>query len=117
MKNLESIEQQKFFAQVRFALSRKYPILEKIHAIPNGGKRSKLTAFNLKKEGVLSGVWDVFLPYPNKGKCGLYIEFKYGKNKLTDNQIKFRDGLDEYYQFEVAYSCDEAIEILLKYLN
>lgn len=33
-----------------------------IHAIPNGGARSKATAGRLKAEGVVSGVPDLFVP-------------------------------------------------------
>lgn len=33
-----------------------------IHAIPNGGVRSKATAGRLKAEGVVSGVPDLFIP-------------------------------------------------------
>ena len=34
----------------------------RIHAIPNGGARSKATAGRLKAEGVASGVPDLFVP-------------------------------------------------------
>ena len=34
----------------------------RIHAIPNGGARSKATAGRLKAEGVVSGVPDLFVP-------------------------------------------------------
>ena len=34
----------------------------RIHAIPNGGARSKATAGRLKAEGVASGVPDLFIP-------------------------------------------------------
>ena len=42
-----------------------------IHAIPNGGARSKATAGRLKAEGVVSGVPDLFVP-----AWRLWIEMK-----------------------------------------
>ena len=43
----------------------------RIHAIPNGGARSKATAGRLKAEGVSSGVPDLFIP-----AWGLWVEMK-----------------------------------------
>jgi len=43
----------------------------RIHAIPNGGARSKATAGRLKAEGVASGVPDLFVP-----AWGLWVEMK-----------------------------------------
>ena len=46
----------------------------RIHAIPNGGARSKATAGRLKTEGVASGVPDLFVP-----AWRLWIEMKRAK--------------------------------------
>ena len=45
-----------------------------IHAIPNGGVRSKATAGRLKAEGVVSGVPDLFVP-----AWRLWVEMKRSK--------------------------------------
>jgi hypothetical protein len=63
---------------------------ELIFAIPNGEKRSKITASILKGQGVLSGVYDLMLMCSRKGWHGLFIEIKFGKNNLTDNQKVFK---------------------------
>lgn len=42
-----------------------------IFAVPNGGKRAKLTAANLQAEGVKPGVPDLFVPTRN-----LWVEMK-----------------------------------------
>lgn len=96
----------------------KHPQLRWAHAIPNGGHRHKATAINLVREGVKRGVADVCLPYPCGGYHGLYIEFKYGKNKLTFEQAEFLNYASSVgYKTSVAYSSDEAIEITENYLR
>jgi hypothetical protein len=64
---------------------------EWIYACPNGGKRSKTEAAKLKREGVLAGVWDLFMPVPNFRSLhnGLYVEVKVGEDKLSPEQIAF----------------------------
>lgn len=50
--------------------------LEDLHHIPNGGKRDKAVAVQLKREGLQPGVPDYFLPVPVGRFHGLYIELK-----------------------------------------
>lgn len=71
-------------------------------AIPNGGARHVIVAVKLKKEGVTKGVYDIFISIPNLIAHGLYIECKAGKNKLTDEQIAFRDRMKD-----IGYWCEE----------
>lgn len=52
------------------------PELLDMFAIPNGGLRDKITAANLKREGVKAGVPDVLLPVPRGVWHGLFIEMK-----------------------------------------
>ena len=80
------------------------PALEWLHAIPNGGSRGdsaksrQIRGGALKAEGVRSGVPDIFLPWPNAGFHGLYIEMKKptqkpkrkGKGGMSEEQIKFK---------------------------
>ena len=115
MRNLESKEQQALFYWIRNYGFKLYPVLQMAFAIPNGGKRNIKTAMTLKKEGVLAGVWDIFIPYPKGDKGGLFIEMKTIRNKLTANQIVFRDILINSYDFEVCYSWLEAKEIIENY--
>jgi len=94
MWNSERQIQESFFTYVR-EYSILYPKFATIFAIPNGGRREKIDAILMRRGGVLSGVWDVQVPYPssNSRNTKMWIEFKYGKNKLTDNQILFKDNL------------------------
>ena len=95
----------------------KYPILSWIHAIPNGGHRHVAVARRMKAEGVKAGVWDIFVPVPADDKCGLYIEMKYGKNNLTDNQKAFRDAVGDGYKWAVCYSGIDAANVIGEYLG
>ncbi len=101
-----------------FSLTRYRPELKWMFAIPNGGARDRITAARMKQEGVKAGVWDIFLPVPSQGYNGLFIEMKYGKNRLTDEQKDFGDYVSgQGYCTAVAYSAEEAIEIIDDYLS
>lgn len=95
-----------------------HPECKWIHAIPNGGYRSKTTAVNLRNEGVKKGVWDLFCCYPRNGFHGMYVEMKYGKNKLTPEQETFRSHCEaQGYKTYVAYSWFEAYTAIMDYLG
>lgn len=65
-----------------------YPNLILFH-IPNGGRRDEITAQIMKAEGVLPGVSDLLLMEPRNNFIGMFIEMKFDKNGLTEEQIKF----------------------------
>lgn len=97
---------------------RKYPELRWMYAIPNGGHRSKKTAVELKREGVKSGVSDVHLPVSRGQYHGLYIEMKYGKNKMSENQKDFKTFAEEEgHFFKLAYTWQEAVSAVEYYLT
>ncbi len=116
MNQLESQHQQALFQWIR-TQEKKHPMLKWCHAIPNGGSRNIKEAAKLKREGVRSGILDICLPYPSKGFHSLWIEMKYGKNKLSDNQKEFKEYLDaNNYKTAVCYSWIEAKEVIQEYL-
>lgn len=87
-------------------------------AIPNGGVRNIGTAIKLKKEGVISGVSDLFLMIPNTTKHGLFLEMKAKSGKLTKEQKEFLFLAESMgYDAKVAYSYEEGKEIIKKYLQ
>lgn len=95
-----------------------YPELRWLHHIPNGGSRNRLEAIKLKQMGVKAGVSDLHLPFPKGAYIGLYIEMKYGKNKLTPEQIEFLTAMqDAGHLAVVCYSYAVAIEVLQHYLE
>lgn len=119
-KNNESKIQQSFIKW----FSHQYPQYDKLlFAIPNGGKRSKITASILKSEGVKSGVADLFLSIPrnapldNWKKHGLYVETKTDIGEQSSEQIKFQKAVElQGYQYTICRSIDEFIKTINDYL-
>jgi hypothetical protein len=95
----------------------KHPELKWIFAIPNGGKRHPATAVKMKAEGVKAGVWDLFIPVAVDEHCGMFIEMKFGKNHLTDNQVEFNLDVGNAYKWMVCYSAIEACHAIGEYLG
>ena len=80
---------------------------------PNEGRRSKYLGELLKRMGLYPGASDCFMPRGNGLYKGLWIELKVPPNKPTKNQLAFMAEMrKEGYQALVAYSSDEAIEII-----
>ena len=52
-----------------------------LFAVPNGGKRDPRTGAMMKYEGAVSGVADLVLLFPCRGKSSLCIEMKVPKHK------------------------------------
>lgn len=91
-----------------------------MHAIPNGKKRNKTIAAQIKREGGKAGVWDIFLPSPQNEHHGLYIEMKAStrKNHLTENQSEFGAyAMSQGYKCVVCYGTEEAINTIKGYMK
>ena len=110
-------DEQTALFQLIDMLRPKYPVLWCVFAIPNGGHRHIKVASAIKKEGGLAGVWDVQVCVAVNEYCGLWIEMKFGKNKLTDTQKEFRESVGNAYKWEVCYSWIEAANVIGEYLN
>lgn len=95
-----------------------YPVLERLHAIPNGmHAKSAMHAARQVSLGLKKGVYDIFLP-KKKGKwCGLYIELKVGKNKPSDEQIAWGKMLEKEYVMKVHWTLEDTVEEICKYLD
>lgn len=100
------------------ATRRTLPGIEWLHCSLNGVKLSKAQAGKAKAAGMLSGVPDLLLPVPKGGKCGLWIEMKFGRNKPTAEQSSFLDAMRvNGYRAEVCYEWPEARRIITEYLS
>lgn len=116
-KDSEHKEQVLLF-QWADAVRQRFPDLEMLIAIPNGGKRHIGTAVKMKKEGVKSGVWDVFLPVPSGIYHGLWIEMKSLKGSLSENQRKWGGMCSlQGYRMVVCRSWHEAKDAIECYLE
>jgi hypothetical protein len=121
VKNLgtpkESTEQAKLFTWAKLQ-SASCPDLGLMFAIPNGGTRNIIEAVNLKRQGVRSGVPDLFLPVARGDKHGLFIEMKIKGNKPSDNQKVWAFELKQNdYAVETCYGFDEAKAVVCAYLD
>ena len=111
-------QEQKFLFQWAGISRKKYPELELLFHVPNGGKREKREAASLKKEGVKAGVPDLILPVARGGHFGLYIELKVGRNKPSNLQIEWIENLKKQgYFVKVCYGWIEASETIINYLE
>jgi len=117
-KMIKESEIQKMIFQWAELQQGKYPFLELMYHVPNGGSRHILEAVNLKKQGVKAGVPDIGLPVPKGGYHGLYLELKALKGKLSESQKNWLMKIDKQgYKTEIAYSFDEATDKIKKYIE
>lgn len=106
---LETIEQQNFFLWLKY----QYPDLIAF-AIPNGDLRNKAVAARLRREGVMKGVSDIFIP-----ELRLWLEMKRLKGSTTSKeQKKFLEDMRGLgYHAEIAKGFEEAKRIVLTHIK
>ena len=93
-------------------------------AIPNGMhvggglRRRSIYIAALKRQGLTPGVSDVFISLPRGKYHGLYLELKYGTNKMTAQQRAFQALMEAAgYAVGEARTLDQAKEIVGNYLK
>jgi len=115
--NPEHEHQKALFTWARLRTPHQ-PELGNLFAIPNGARTSLSVAKRLKAEGLKAGVPDVFLAVPARGKAGLFIELKAGKNKPSKEQAIWLQKLSAWgYMCAVCYSWTEARDLIERYLR
>jgi hypothetical protein len=96
----------------------RYPGLDLIFAIPNGGKRHPAVAVKLKAEGVRPGVPDLFLPVAVGEYHGLFIEMKAKGGHISHEQDEMIIRLSaEGYRVAVCMGWIVASMVLDQYLS
>ena len=100
---------------------REEPRLKLMFAIPNQGGKGKgaiIRGRKMVEEGLKKGVPDIFLPVVTEGFSGLFIEMKYGKGRLSEEQTTYLNELTNGgYLCGVCYSFEQAKELIMDYLN
>lgn len=107
--------QEAFFATARLI----FPKLGKLlFAVPNGGKRNKLEAVRLKKQGVVPGVADIICLVPNSEYSFLCMETKTDVGKQSTHQEQFQKEVEKIGGAYIVFrSANEGIEVLQDYLK
>lgn len=108
-------------------LGMRYPELMDLHAVINAG--SYLNArqgAQLKAQGVLRGVWDLFLPVPRWSDPsleetqyhGLYLESKAPGGRLTTEQKAFgQRRVEQGYACATYETLEEGQKLLIDYME
>jgi len=106
---------------------KKYPELELLYAIPNGGyelagdvSRRSAAAAKLRAEGLRPGFPDLCLPVARRGYWALYIEMKSTRKgaDTSDEQDRWHDKLIIAGNWAViCYGYKEAIKAIEWYLG
>jgi hypothetical protein len=112
---LEHVEQRTLFEWI-LLYRNQIPELQNVFAIPNqGAARLK----NLQTEGVLRGVFDVFVAIPRNRKHGLFVELKRVKKwKISAEQIAFGARVSAYeYEIAICHGAESAWMTILGYLG
>lgn len=113
----EATEQEALMQWAAVQTAR-FPELQLLHHIPNGGKRSAAEAAHFKALGVKPGVPDLFLPVARGGYHGLYIEMKAKGGRLSAFQKKMIAALTEQgYACAVCFAWMDAARVIMAYMD
>lgn len=114
----ESVEQECVFRWAAMNQNR-FPDLEWMFHIPNGGTRNATEAECLRRQGVKAGIADICLPVARGGYHALYIELKRIKgSRKTKDQEDFINAMNARGNLATfAYGWQQAVEIITDYLN
>lgn len=89
-----------------------------LFAVPNGGRRDKVTAAKLRDEGVLPGVADLILLQRTEHYGALLIEMKTPTGRQSQEQREWQKWIEpEGYRYVICRSLDEFIASVENYLS
>ena len=114
----EDVEQISLFRWAAHNRGR-WPELELMFHIPNGGKRSKTEAERFREMGVKAGVSDVFLPVARNGCHGLWIEMKRLRTgRPTKDQLEWIENMiKQGYAATVCHGWEQAAKVIEGYMR
>lgn len=117
-KRLEEAEQ---IALIRWSMLvhvGAYRLSDLLLHYPAGGWRSPVEAARFKAMGVQAGVPDLQLPVPVDGYAGGWWELKVGRNKPTEEQLRWHALLRSMGHYVQTYwHWAEAAKDILRYLE
>lgn len=93
------------------------PALGLLHSSLNGVRLTPAQASKAKAGGMVAGVWDLFLPVPQPCVCGLWLEMKSGRGRLSPEQVAFRAAAGDRYCWAVCRTWSFAAVVILQYLG
>lgn len=97
---------------------KRNPDLKLLFAIPNGARVTLSTARKLKREGMKSGVPDLFLPIPRGDYAGLWIELKTKRGTASKEQKQWLAALRaQGYRAEICKGWEAAWSLINEYLK
>lgn len=89
-----------------------------LFAVPNGGRRDKVTAAKMKSEGVLAGVSDLILLKSNAHYGALLIEMKTRTGRQAATQQQWQQLIQaDGYKYVVCRSLDDFMRQVNDYLS
>lgn len=96
-----------------------------LFAIPNGGRRDRVTAAKLKAEGVVAGVADLMLAVPSANADGTVAHGLFVEMKTEEKQSRQRQSQKDWeskvksqgYEYKVVRSLDEFINVVDAWLR
>jgi hypothetical protein len=116
-KKLSEYDHQKMIFKWADAARIKYPCLAYMHCSLNGVRMARGQAVKAKMSGMKAGVPDIFLPFKTKDYSGLFIELKVGRNKPTEDQVKFLNYLTtQNFYCTVIYGAKDAVKCIESYI-
>lgn len=117
MKQTEHLHQVALINWARLN-TKKYPELDLLFAIANGGKRHIGVARKLKAEGVKPGIPDLFLPVARGKYHGFFIEMKADGGRLSPAQRAVHAQLiDQGYMVKTYWDWQDAAEGIINYMG
>lgn len=95
-----------------------YPTLaQNLFAVPNGGRRDRITGARLKAEGVTAGVADLILLLPNTQYHALLIEMKTTKGTQQKTQKQWQEHIEKFgYKYIVCRTFEQFRNTIKNYI-
>ena len=115
MKTIESNIQQSCVTWFRYQYQHFSKLL---FAVPNGGFRNQATAGRLKAEGVVAGVADLILLFPNHGFHALCLEIKTDVGRQSELQRQWQAEVEKFnYKYVICRNFDDFKKQITDYLT